>query len=139
MKQNILEDNDFKLEVTKEIDDNLRVTNTFKQGVHTDVEEIILTKDQQNALRNFFLKDKSPMYTYHINTKAVAGFAEPERFYLVLDYEYDTMLLSAVDYNFSITMGISTFRNDIKRFHSINLFNAAMKSYIVQQIVDRLI
>lgn len=136
MKQNILEDNDFKLEVTKEIDDNLRLTNTFKQGVHTDV-EILITKVQQNALREFLLKDESLVQTYHISTKAVASFSDPERFYLVLDRENDTMLLAAVNYDFSITMGISTFRHDVERFHRINLFNAEMKAYIVQQIVDR--
>lgn len=137
MKHILLEDDDFKLEVAKEIDDNLRLTNIYKNGIHTDEEEMILTKDQQRAILAFLLKDEILIQTCHIKTKAVARFSEPERFYLVIDRENDTLLLAAVDYDFSITMGISTFRSDVNRFHSINLFNAEMKAYIVQQIIDK--
>ena len=137
MKYILLEDDDFKLEVVKEIDDNLRLTNTYKNEVHTGIEDMLLTKDQQHALLAFLLKDEILIQTCHINTKAVAGFSEPERFYLVVDHENDTLLLAAVDYDFSITFGISTFRSDVNRFHSINLFSAEMKAYIVKQIIDK--
>lgn len=137
MKRILLEDNDFKLEVTKEIDDNLRLTNTYKNEVHTSIEDMLLTKDQQHALLAFLLKGEILIQTCHINTKAVARVSDPERFYLVIDRVNDTLLLAAVDYNFSITMSISTFHSDVNRFHSINLFSAEVKAYIVQQIVDK--
>ena len=137
MKRILLEDNDFKLEVSKEIDDNLLVTNTYKNDIHTSVEEMLLTKDQQRAILAFLLKDEILIQTCHINTKTVARVSDPERFYLVIDRVNETLLLAAVDYDFSITMSISTIHSDLNRFQSINLFSAEVKAYIVQQIVDK--
>lgn len=45
MKHILLEDDDFKLEATKDNNSNVRVMHTFKQGVNTDVDEMLLTKD----------------------------------------------------------------------------------------------
>lgn len=53
MKNVILEDNDFKLEAENDEFGNMRLTQTFKQGIHSDVDEILLLKDQQKALRDY--------------------------------------------------------------------------------------
>ncbi|MGE8001269.1 hypothetical protein ACQKOF_22000 [Lysinibacillus sp. NPDC093190] len=45
MKHILLEDDDFKLEATKDNYGNVRLTHTFKLGVNTDVDEMLLTKD----------------------------------------------------------------------------------------------
>lgn len=135
MRQTILEDNDFKLEVTREIDDNLRLTNTYKNDVHTDVEEMLLTKGQQNALSEFLLKDESPVQTFHICTNEVASYSEPKGFYLIVDREHDTLLLAAVDYDFSYPFKISQLQKSLENFERSNAFNAGdLKPFLIQQI-----
>ena len=140
MKHILLEDGDFKLEATKDNYGNVRLTHTFKQGVHIDVDEMLLTKDQQSALKEFLLKDENSVQTYHINTKAETSFSEPERFYLVVDREHDTMILAAVDYEYSYTFKLSQLQNDLESFERSNVFKSGkLKSFLIQQVMERVL
>jgi|GEM_PF-3290829 len=138
MKYILLEDEDFKLEVTEDNYENVRVTHTFKQGIHTDVNELLLSKEEQSALKGFLLKDENPVQTYYINTKAVASISEPERFYLVVDHERDNVVLAAIDYDFSYGFKLSQLQNGIEYFERSNDFNTGeLKPFLIQQIKER--
>lgn len=57
MKQVLHENDGFKLEVEVDEFGNLKLINTFTQGDHVDVEEMLLTSEQRNALKDYLLKD----------------------------------------------------------------------------------
>lgn len=53
MEKTIYKDDTFTLEASKDENNNLRLTQFFKQGSHTAIDEILLPQDQQQALLNY--------------------------------------------------------------------------------------
>lgn len=58
MKRVLQENDDFKLEIDVDEFGNLRLINTFTQGDHVDVDEMLLTSEQRIALKDYLLKDE---------------------------------------------------------------------------------
>lgn len=135
MKNVILEDNNFKLEAENDEFGNMRLTQTFKQGIHSTVDEILLSENQQQALKDYLANNPTGVQTYHINVGPLAELTKPSEFYLTVDRERDVVVLAAVNYDFSVTMSISKLSRDAEQIHRVNLFSAEMKAHIVQQIV----
>lgn len=135
MKNVIFDDNEFKLEAENDEFGNMRLIQTFKQGIHSAADEILLSKTQQQALKDYLANNPIGVQAYHINVGPLAELTEPSEFYLTVDRERDVVVLAAVNYDFSVTMSISKLSRDAERIHRVNLFSAEMKAHIVQQIV----